>query len=400
MNGFRRALAFGLTAALIAGCGIFGGDDEEELPPAELLDFKQTLKLKKVWSAKLGDGSELLRLSLSPAGDGTRVYAASHDGIVSAFEPETGKRLWRTELKVRLSAGPGVGDDLVVVAGRDGEVVGLDAADGSERWRADVIGESLSRPLVTGQGVAIYTIDGRLRVLSLFDGEERWSMQQDLPPLTLRGSSSPIVVGGTILVGFDNGRLLALDLDTGATEWEAMISPPSGRSDLERLADVDGRLQAVGRDVYASGYHGQVVSLAAESGQPLWTREISSYVGVGADWNNVYLATDEGELVALLRRNGSDVWRSDALLRREPTAPVSFDLTVAVGDFEGYVHFFSNIDGTPVARVRIGKGNISDAPVVIGNRLYVQSESGVMSVYEVPAPAREEETQPVANDGG
>jgi outer membrane protein assembly factor BamB len=388
-------LLLGITATALAGCNIFGSKDKG-LPPTELTKFEQTLDLKKVWSAKLGKGSELLRLSLVPAGDGTRIYAASHDGNVSAYEPEKGKRIWRTELKVRLSAGPGVGENLVVVAGRDGDVVALDAADGSERWRTNVVGESLAVPLVTDSGVVVYTIDGRLRVLSLFDGTERWAMEQDLPILTLRGSATPVIVGNSIMVGFDNGRLIALDLENGNTEWEAMMSPPSGRSDLERLADVDGRLQVVGQDVYAAGYQGRVASLAVESGQILWAREISTFVGVGADWNNVYVAADDGVLLALLRRNGVDVWRSELLVRREPTAPTSFDLTVAVGDFDGYVHFFSNVDGRPVARVRVGKGKISGAPVVIGNHLFVQSENGTMDVFKVRQPKHKETAPPIA----
>ena len=397
MSNLRYFFALGITVLVLTGCSLFGSK-EKELPPTELVKFKQTLDLKKIWSANLGKGSELLRLSLVPAGDGTRIYAASHNGVVSAFHPETGKRQWRSELEVSLSAGPGVGENLVVVAGRDGDVVALNAADGSERWRTNVVGESIAVPLVTASGVVIYTIDGRLRVLSLFDGIQRWSTAQDLPILTLRGSASPIIVGKNVMVGFDNGRLIAVDLDTGNTEWEAMMSPPSGRSDLERLADVDGRLQVVGQDVYASGYQGRVASLAAESGQVLWAREISTYVGAGADWNNIYVAADTGELIALLRRNGTDVWRTDLLVRREPTTPTSFDLTVVVGDFDGYVHFFSNVDGRPVARVRVGKGKISGAPVVIGDRLFVQSESGAMSVFEVRRPKRKDSAPPIAED--
>jgi outer membrane protein assembly factor BamB len=397
VSNLRYFVALGVTVLVLTGCGVFGSK-EKELPPTELVKFKQTLDLKKVWTANLGKGSELLRLSLIPAGDGTRIYAASQNGVVSAFHPETGKRLWRTELEVSLSAGPGVGENVVVVAGRDGDVVGLNAADGSERWRTNVVGESLAVPLVTASGVVIYTIDGRLRVLSLFDGVERWSMEQDLPILTLRGSASPVIVGKNIMVGFDNGRLIAVDLDTGNTEWEAMMSPPSGRSDLERLADVDGRLRVVGQDVYASGYQGRVASLAAESGQVLWAREISTYVGMGADWNNIYVAADSGELIAMLRRNGTDVWRTDLLVRREPSAPTSFGLTVAVGDFDGYVHFFSNVDGRPVARVRVGRGKISGAPVVIGDRLFVQSESGTLAVFEIRQPKRKDSAPPIAED--
>jgi len=390
-------MPLGLCAILLAGCSLFG-DKDEELPPTDLLKFKQTLDLKKVWSAKVGGGSELLRLALAPAGDGSRVYTASQDGVISAFDPDSGKRLWRNELKISLSAGPGVGENIVIVTGENGEIIALGAADGSELWRTDVLGESLAKPLVTDEGIVIYTIDGRLRVLSLFDGAERWSMEQHLPALTLRGLSSPIIVGNTVMVGFDTGKLMALDLGTGDTEWEAMISPPSGRSDLERLSDIDGKLQAVGQDVYASGYQGRVASLAAESGQILWAREISTYVGIGADWNNIYVAADSGELIALLRRNGGDVWRTDALIRREPTAPVSFGLTVAIGDFDGYVHFFSNIDGHPVARVRVGKGKVSSAPIVIGDRLYVQSENGQLNVYAVKTPKPKGDAPPIATE--
>ena len=216
--------------------------------------------------------------------------------------------------------------------------------------------------MIKDNSIVVYTIDGQLRVFSAFDGSVRWAMEQSVPALTQRGSSVPIVVGNTIIAGFDNGRLIAVDLSDGVTEWEAVLTPPSGRSDLERLADVDGALAAVGQDVYACGYNGMLAALAAESGQVLWTREISSPAGVAADWNNIYTIGNQGEVIALLRRNGDDVWRQESLLRREPTAPVAFSTAIVVGDLEGYVHFFSNFDGRPVARERVGKGMISGSP--------------------------------------
>ena len=393
-----RLTAMWLLAAMsITGCALFGGD-EEELQPTELLKFKQTLDVKKLWSTKVGDGTEFLRIALSPAGDGNRIYVASYDGKVSAYDPENGKRIWRTEVDVVLSAGPGVGGGLVVVAGYDGDLVALSAEDGTELWRKNIAGESLARPLVKDDAVVVYTIDGRLRVFSAFDGTERWALEQSLPALTLRGSAAPIVVGTTIVAGFDNGRLLAISLSDGVQLWEAILTPPSGRSDLDRLADVDGTMAAVGQDVYATGYHGRVASLAVESGQVLWARELSGLSGLAADWNNIYLIGEEGELLALLRRNGEDIWRQEALVRREPTAPVAFGTAVVVGDFEGYVHFFSNFDGRPVARVRVGKGMISHAPVVIGGRLFVQSESGTLSAFTIPVPEPSRDTTETAAD--
>jgi outer membrane protein assembly factor BamB len=383
MRSMRNIAGLLALSSALAGCGIFGGKDDEALQPKELVDFQETLEVRRAWSAKLGGGSEFLRLSLSPAGDGERVYGASRDGVVSAFDPATGKRLWRTELKVPLSAGPGVGAGRVVVAGSDGDLVCLNAEDGSEVWRLDVVGESLSRPLVQGDSVIVYTIDGTLRVLSRFDGSERWTLDQNLPALTLRGASTPVIVGNTVIAGFDNGRLIASALTDGSARWEVMLSPPTGRSDLERLADVDGRMVAVGQDVYASGYQGRLAAVAAESGQILWAREISTHAGLNVDEDNVYVVADSGELAALSRRTGADRWRQDALLRREPTAPVIFAGAVVVGDFDGYVHFFDRRDGTPVARVRVGKGMLAGPPVVIGDRLYVQSETGRLEVFEV-----------------
>ncbi len=388
MPGRCRSTIILAASLAVGGCGIFGGDDEDDLEPAELLEFEQILDVRRVWSQKVGGGTEFLRVGLSPAGDGNRVYAASYDGNVIAFDPNNGNRVWQTETDATLSAGPGVGNDLVVVAGYDGDLIALRAEDGTEVWRKNIAGESLSTPVITGDAVIVYTIDGLLRVFSAFDGAEQWVLEQSLPALTQRGASTPLVVGSAVIVGFDNGRLISTRLSDGVTNWEVMMAPPSGRSDLDRLADVDGTLAAVGQDVYAAGYNGRVAALAAESGESLWAREISTHSGVAADWNNIYAIGDNDEIIALLRRNGTDVWRQDGLLRREPSAPVAFNTAVVVGDFEGYVHFFSNFDGSPVARTRVGKGMISGTPMVMGDKLFVQSESGSISAFQVRVPER------------
>ena len=377
-----------VLTGLMSGCSLFGGKDEEELQPTELLEFDETLEVRRLWTTRVGKGSEFLRLSLTPVGDGARLYAASFDGNVVALDPDNGRSVWRTELKTELTAGPGLGDDLVVVMTRDGEAICLSAENGVELWRIDVEGESVSRPMVRNGIVVVATIDGLLRGLSAQDGSVVWSIEQAPPALTLRGGSEPVVVGTTVISGFDNGRLMAVNLVDGATEWETMLSPPSGRSDLDRLADVDGVVAAVGQDVYAAGYQGRIAALASESGQVLWSRELSTYSGIGAEWESLYALTAEGELVAMQRRNGTESWRQPALIRRGPTTPVPFNTAVAVGDFEGYVHFFDGSTGEPVARERVGKGMISGKPVVVAGRLFVQSENGDIAAFVVPQPER------------
>ncbi len=388
----RNLLALS-AAFLLSACGLFG-DDDEELKPAELIDFEAKVQVKRQWSTSIGSDAEFLRVALRPMGDGNRVYAASVNGNVVALDPENGKQAWRNKLGLTLSSGPGVGAGLVVVVAADGYVIALAADDGSERWRAYVSGESLATPLVYDQFVVVQTVDNTLTALSVFDGAERWTLEQSTPALTMRGSTSPMQVGKSVVTGFDNGRVAAVNLETGDVEWESMLAPPSGRSDLDRLSDIDGDIAVVGQDIYASGYQGRIASLAAESGQVLWARELSSYAGLSADWNNVYSTLQDGELIALNRRSGTELWRQNALLRREPTVPVSFRTTVTVGDLEGYLHFFSNVDGEPAARVRAGKSAIISTPLVMADRLFVQSDDGKVSAWVIVEPKRDPRRAP------
>lgn len=397
MNKAWRIVGLISAASLLASCGIFGGKDKE-LEPKALVDIQQTLKIKRLWSSKVGGNAEFLRIALRPVGDGSRIYAAGYDGVVSAFDPQNGKQIWRTKIGMPLSAGPGVGESRVVVVSKDGHAICLDAASGVEQWRVELDGESLARPLISDESVVLQTIDNRMRALSIYDGQELWALEQSTPALTMRGSADPVLVGSTVIGGFDNGRLVAASLSSGDVVWESMLSPPKGRSDLDRLSDIDGSIEVVGQDVYAAGYQGRLAAVASESGQVLWSRQISSYEGVAADWNSVYTATADGEIVALSRRDGTESWRNSDLLRREPTLPTPFHTTVAVGDLEGYVHFFSNLNGTAVARIRLGNSAITAAPVVVANRLYVQSDSGSIAAYEVVEVRPKRQAPDVAAD--
>ncbi len=400
MREITRLFAVVGSCMALAACSVFGNDKDPELEPAKLLKFKSTIVVKRLWTANLGGDAEFLRLALQPAGDGSRIYAASQDGNVSAFDPVSGKRLWRTELDLDLTAGPGVGEGHVVVASSDGLIILLDAADGSERWRVNLHGESLARPLVANGAIIVQTVDNRLRALQAFDGSERWAVKESMPALTMRGSTTPIISGTNIVAGFDNGYVIAVALESGDITWRSFLAPPSGRSALERLSDVGGAMAIVGQDIYAAGFQGRIGSIAAESGQILWSKEISSHVGVSADWTSLYTTQENGVLIAMVRRNGTESWRQEALFRREPTLPVPFHTTVAVGDLDGYVHFFSNLDGAPVARVRLGSKAITVNPLVVADRLYVQSDSGSIAAYVVVDPERPQNVPDIAAEEG
>jgi outer membrane protein assembly factor BamB len=372
-----------MAITLLPACSIFKSKEDEELLPLELTNFESSVKIKRLWSTKIGDSSDQLLLGLSPVGDGNLIYAAAPDGIVLAINPETGETRWKVELEVNLSAGPGAGEGFIAVTSKEGDVILLNASTGEEQWRRSVSGEVLARPLIDDNMVIIQTIDNRIIALARVDGRQRWELEQTMPLLSMRGSTSPLIVGPLIITGFDNGRLAGIDMETGDIKWDSMLSMSSGRSDLDRLSDIDGAISLVGQDVYAAGYQGRLSAIAAESGQVLWSREISSYVGVASDWSSVYTIRDDGEIIALRRNNGIEIWRNDKFLRRKLTLPTPFNSTVVVGDFEGYLHFLSIISGKQLARVRFGRGAITSHPLVMGNRLFIQSDNGNIGAFEV-----------------
>lgn len=369
------------ATALSGGCSWFGGDKDDN-PPADLVKFKPTIKVKKVWSAGLGDDSEHLRLSLNIATDGTNVYAAAHDGKVAAFEAIKGKRLWKKKTKLPLSAGPAYGEEIIVLGSNNGDVIALNAADGVERWRTVVSSEVLAAPAITRDLVMIRTVDGKLIALNIDTGGEAWFVQQSVPRLSVRGTGSPVITKDTVVCGFDNGRIAAYELGDGSMLWDLLISPPSGRTEVDRLSDINATVRVVGEDIYAIGYQGALSALAAESGQVLWTREISSHSGVAVDFNNLYVTGDASELYAVSRRSGRELWRHEMLLNRDVTGPTPYGSSIVVGDLDGYVHWFDSRDGVLQARVRAGGERVTASPLVINEMLYVITDAGKLYAFK------------------
>jgi len=373
-----RTLALLSVLAALAACS----KDKTAEPPAELVDVKQTLPVERLWSTNVGGGGEKLRLALGlAAGDGV-LYAASRKGEVRAIDEATGRKRWESDTKAELAAGPATGDGLVVVGTSSGMVIALEAADGKERWRAQLSGEVLAAPLVAGGRVIVRTVDGRLRALDSADGKEAWMVEDLVPRLTLRGTSSPVRAGDAVICGFDSGRVMAVSIPTGDILWQAQVSTPRGRSELERLADIDAAVRVAGDEVYAVGYQGRIAMVARDSGQIWWTRDLSSYRDIGMDESQLYVSTSDGDVVALRRRDGGVVWQQTGLKRRGLGAPVVHGGAVVVGDFDGYLHWMDRDTGRFVARARPGSTRFATTPIVIGDRLFVIDDGGDVAAFQ------------------
>lgn len=377
----RNILIPVLASLMLAGCGIFSSDESEQ--PRELVDFESSVELERLWSTRVGDGQGDLFRRLAPALDGDTLYVAAADGTVMAIDRESGRTRWRQRTDQQISGGVGASQGMVLFGTRDARVFALSQEDGSPIWDTEVSSEVQSAPRTNGRIVALQTVDGNLIALEAATGEQRWIYETSVPPLTLRGTSTPAIDGNLVMAGFSNGMLAAVDAGNGLLQWEQRVAVPQGRYDLERVIDIDGDLLLNGGVVYAASYQGNVLGLDTRSGQVVWGEEASSYLGLASGLGNVYYVNDFSHVVALARNDASQEWENDAFRLRQLTAPATTGNYLAVGDFEGYVHVLSQIDGSMAGRTRVDRNGIRAPIVARGGVLYVYGNSGRLRALRI-----------------
>ncbi|MDP3856460.1 MAG: outer membrane protein assembly factor BamB [Stagnimonas sp.] len=374
-----RALLLGLTVLSVAGVSACSSKVKLR-EPAKLKDIESPrLKLASAWTHSIGAGANGRPSGLRPLLEADALYAANVDGEVYALDPVSGKELWRAKTKARVISGPSVVGDLVLVGTLDAEVIALKRADGSPRWRGAASSEVLAPPAGDGEVVVVRSIDGRAYGLSVADGKRLWSFDRTEPNLTLRGLSAPLVDGNRVLLGMDNGRLVAVRLNDGQPIWEQPVSTPSGRTELERLTDIDAALVPTQDGVLVASYGGDVSLIEPGDGESRWRRAIKSHAGVAIGAGNAYVSDADGIVWGLDLASGAAAWKNDSLQYRRLSPPAFFAGHVVVADFEGYVHFLDPKDGSLVARTRAGSDPVLAPPVASEDRLYLQSVDGRLS---------------------
>ena len=395
-----RFLVWYLALLVMSGCSWFGGDDEpQEVKPNPLPRFNEEVRLEVLWNQKIGGGSGDRAIRIRPAITGGRVFAASADGKIKALTENTGRIIWEAEIKDfytkeevafgfskgldAIIGGVGAGGDLVVVGTGSGEILALNQSDGSLAWKSRVASEVLSQPQIDDDVVVVQSIDGKVSAYDAIDGSRKWIYTTNIPSLTLRGTATPIISGDVILVGFSNGRVTLLEKETGFSGLDRRVGVAQGGSDLERLVDIDGAMAMENGRLYAASFQGRIMSIDIATGRTLWSEEASSVSGVGTGFGNVYLASSDSQISAYNADNGREVWRVDALLHRDITAPVAIGSYLAFTDLEGYLHLVAQSDGRFVGRRKIDGSGVRSGVVAEGGRLYVMGNKGSLFVLEL-----------------
>ena len=289
---------------------------------------------------------------------------------------QSGRKLWSESFDVAFTAGPTYRNGILVLGTNDGELLALDSMTGDTIWMSEVTSEVLAPVAIKDESIFVRSVDGNLMSYSTIDGSVNWTSSHDVPRLSLRGTSAPVVISNAVICGFDDGKVTAYDLIDGALLWETMLTPPGGRTEIEKVIDIDAPIVVVGNELYAGSYQGALAALALESGDIIWLTEASIYSGMAVSDDAVFVSQADGTVMALSRFTGREIWKKENLLNRYPTAPAVVGNSIVIGDLEGYLHWLNKESGETQQRISIGSDKISSAPIVVDDTVVVQTDGG------------------------
>lgn len=394
---------------LLSGCAAFswipgiGDDDDEEenTEPAKLVKFDAEVNVQRLWKSKVGKGLGTKYIRLQPMVVADRIVAADAYGVVEAFDRFTGDRIWRQEVGGAerrasglsrfldrsdagfVSGGVGGGEGLVLLGTTRGNIIALSLSDGTEQWRTYLGSEVGSKPAAAQGRVFAQTIDGELIALDAKTGEQVWSYSSQVPLLTLRGTSTPVTDRDVVYAGFASGKVVALRGANGEPIWEQRIMLPEGRSELERIVDVDSAPLVSNNALYAQAYQGRLMRIVARDGRPRWEAEVSSFLDLAEGYGQVYAVEEKDTVTALDQDSGEVIWQHDQLARRGLTAPLAYSNYVVVGDSEGYVHVMAQRDGRMMGRAKVGGKGLRTPLSLADGTFFVLDNAGGLHAYKI-----------------
>jgi outer membrane protein assembly factor BamB len=356
--------------------GLIGGKDNAT-PPKKLTDYEPAVTIDVLWEKQVGAGVDDQALGLALAVSDDLIYSAGSQGVVEALSLQFGTVAWLRETGFSISAGIALGRDNLFFGTHDAQIVALNRDIGVTAWVAQVTSEVLASQVVSEGLVVVRTIDGKVIAFDEISGKQRWIFERSVPALSIRGNGQPVIDSGRVFIGFADGRMVALQLQSGKNLWDASLAIPSGRTQIERLVDLDTDPIIIDDVIYIASYQGGTSAVLTIDGDLIWANEdVSSYSRISHDWRYLYLSDTESNVWQLDQRTGGSLWKQSDLHMRRLTAPAVYQDYVLVGDFEGYVHWFSSDDGRQLGRIQATDEAIIAPPQVKNNIVYVYGSGG------------------------
>lgn len=378
-----KLITLSLMVLTLISCG---GAVDNATPPAELVEFKESHELKLLHEIEYGTtASQYSRIS--PLELKTEIVFSDAKGQVTVFDKSDFSIRWQKKFEAGYTSAIGGNESLYLLGTRAGEVIAIDATSGNVNWQVKVSSEVLTRPVISKKHVIVKTTDGKLTALNMQSGKQAWVYQREVPALSVRGNSVPSLIQDKLITGLDNGKLVVINVDTGLLFWEKTIAIPRGRSEMERLVDLDADLVINNNVIYIAGFQGKVVALDLSSGGFLWSKKMSVTKNMTLGNNRLYVTDDNSHVWALDATTGATVWKQTDFSSRKLTSPVVMGDNLLLADYQGYLHVIAKADGHQLSRLQIDDGGIDVNPIVIGNKIYLQSKKSVIYVLSLNALA-------------
>jgi len=383
------SLVFAMAASIsmLSGCSTSQPIVEPYMAPME-----SDYSVDKNWQVKLQAMPNLDTEGLFFAEDATKVYIATETGHLVALRKNNTSRWadqveWQLKFDSPIVSGPTKEGDSLLIGTSKGQLIAVSAKTGEYLWQSQLSSEVMSRAVVAERKIFTRTVDGKLYALSAKTGKVQWVIEHQMPSLSLRGAPAVVYEEGKLYVGWESGSIQALAAKSGALLWETRIAVPKGRTDLERMVDVQSSLVMHDGRLFVMGYHGKLAALNPETGNFYFVKEISGYRDFVVDDNGLYVVDENDILHGFDMSSGISLWKQDIFKNRLVGDLSEFDNEILAVDGWGYLHWMSKKTGLEVGRVKhsndYGDGNRIVRVYSEGKRTYLLDGEGVITSYDV-----------------
>ncbi|BCU65823.1 outer membrane assembly lipoprotein YfgL [Acinetobacter bouvetii DSM 14964 = CIP 107468] len=376
---YKIACALTVLTLALAGCAN-KGVKVEEAKPSPLPKLEQAKTLVPVFSQNVASTDEADPLRMRLDVDHGVIFVINPNGEVEAFQGK--QRLWQKKIsKQGLSSGVEAKDGLVVVGSPKGQLFALDQATGETKWTAQLSGAILAPSLIHAGRVITVANDGTVFAHEVETGKQAWTYNLPNVQFSLRGQAAPVALDArNVLIASANAYIYAIDAISGTPKMQRRVAVSEGRSDIQRLIDIDGEPAVAGQFVVTTSYQGQVTVLDLASQQVVWSEDASSIQRPEVKGNGVFVAQTDGKITAYEITTGNKLWENDQLLNRQLSNPVMLGNDLVVGDLDGVLHLIDPSTGAIIGRSKTS-GEVRTLRV-IDNQLYVSTRKGAMSVWQ------------------
>ena len=254
---------------------------------------------KKLWATQLGRGNNI---GYAPVSNSKYVYITVGTKLY-AIDRLNGEIDWELQLPGSASTSPTVDEDAIYVGTLNGRMYAWDLKKLNElsnegklpAWRESAIrwtyqtGDTINTPaIVTNRTLLFASQDGSLYSVTLQDRQLAFQFETDAPI-----SASLAEEGKSLFLASEDQNLYCLNLLNGTVRWRIRSSFP-----------LVYPVSVLDKDVYLSSKKNGLFQLSAQTGQEHWWQPLGSRF-ISLSPTRVYATDEIGNLLVLSRTDGA-----------------------------------------------------------------------------------------------